>query len=168
VPELTQRDRRLVAEVIDRYMQRDIDRRGIRDTFVRCNLTCAADGLLEFTAGIRLDADGDDVDLLREAIAAVDSDTDGRLDLADEDVWPQDPNSTVPERKNYEALNRADLDKAVRQLGPGDGIHYKCFNREEAEDAKRYMAETHPGVPFTTSWMEFHGVSRAPKKAGEG
>lgn len=78
------RDRRIVAEVIDRLIQHDIDKRGIRGTFKHDVLSIAAYRLAEFTTALRLDADGDDVDLLKRSVLAVDAGEDGQHELRKE------------------------------------------------------------------------------------
>jgi hypothetical protein len=78
---LTTRDRRIIAEVLDRLIQRDIERRAIRETYHPSLLSIEAAKLSEFAAALRLDCDGDDVSLAEAAVDAVDGDTDGRLEL---------------------------------------------------------------------------------------
>jgi hypothetical protein len=81
---LTTRDRRIVAEVLDRLVQRDIDRRGIRDTYRPELLTLDASTLSEFAAAMRLDYDGDDVDLAHAAADSVVCERDGCLELSED------------------------------------------------------------------------------------
>lgn len=78
---MNERERRIVAEVIDRLIQRDIDDRGIRETYQSDVLSISAARLSEFATALRLDADGDDVDLLLCSVIAVDAKADGQREL---------------------------------------------------------------------------------------
>jgi hypothetical protein len=78
---LTTRTRRIIAEVLDHIVQRDIDSRGIRETYNPENLTMHADVLSDFADAMRLDHDGDDVSLAESAVDAVAIDEDGRHGL---------------------------------------------------------------------------------------
>lgn len=65
---LTQRDRIMVAEVIRRYLARDIEARGIVDTYKADVLSVLAFDLAEFADELVNCCDGDSVDLA-EAVA---------------------------------------------------------------------------------------------------
>jgi hypothetical protein len=78
---LTTRTRRIIAEALDRLIQRDIDRRGIRGTYKPECLGIDAQTLAEFADAMRLDHDGDDVRLAEQAVDAVNIDEDGRHEL---------------------------------------------------------------------------------------